>query len=446
MSGISENFSQVLSPKFIVEELNKYVIGQEDAKKVIALAVVNRLRRMRVEGEMQERITPKNVMMIGPTGVGKTEIARQISHIINAPFIKTDATKYTEIGYVGKDVDTIIKDLVEYTIKKVRDEKVKIVEVEARELAVAEVLEAFLEEYKIPLEMHSQYDELIRNGDLNDNEVEIEIEQEQNSGAFNSFDIPGVPGAAIGTISIGDILGGKSQKRKKRMKVKEAIEALKKDNVNQLLEDIPIVSEAIERVETNGIIFIDEIDKIAISTNSKGGEVSREGVQRDLLPIIEGTTISTKHGMVRTDHILFIASGAFHTSKPSDFSPEFQGRFPIRVDLKSLNKDDFIRILTEPKFSILKQYQALMLTDNVIVEFTQDGVEELAEIATKLNHDLDNIGARRLHTVTEKTMEEISFNASENQNTTYTIDKNYVRTALEGFLKREQRKLEQGVL
>lgn len=425
--------SLYLTPKRVVEELDKYIVGQFEAKKAVAIALRTRILRKKLPKDMQEEVSPKNILMIGPTGVGKTEIARRLAKIIKAPFLKVEATKYTEVGYVGKDVESIIRDLVEVALKNVKDERMRYIEVEAKLEARAKVLKELLNG-----ETDSEICDIITNnlekGLLNDAEIEIDVQA--HGAPFNSFEIPFQGGTASACmIQVGDILGkaaAGSQKRRKKMTVKEAIESLESDIIEDYMERDETIEAAIKLAE-EGVVFIDEIDKIAISNNAKGGEVSREGVQRDLLPLIEGTNVQTRYGNVKTDQILFIASGAFHCSKPSDLSPELQGRFPIRVELKPLEKMDMINILTKPKASLQKQYQALLKVEGINLIFTEDGIDEMADIAIGLNTEIENIGARRLHTLMEKTLEDILFDAKKFKNADVVVDKLFVQVAIKNI-------------
>ncbi len=415
------------TPREIVSELDRHIIGQRDAKKAVAVALRNRWRRQRLPDALKEEVLPKNILMIGPTGVGKTEVARRLAKLAQAPFIKVEATKFTEVGYVGRDVEQIIRDLLESAIHMIRDRQRKQMTAKAEVLAEERVLDALVggnagsatrESFRVKL----------RQNQLNDKEIEIEVAAAGGPGALPSFEIPGMPGSQIGMLNLNDIMGKAfgPQKKKKKMTVGESYELLVQEEADNLLDEENIVAEAIDSVENDGIVFLDEIDKIAARSEMKGGDVSREGVQRDLLPLIEGATVSTKHGAVNTDHILFIASGAFHVSKPSDMLPELQGRLPIRVELRALTRDDFVRILTEPEASLLKQYQALMKTEDVTLTFTGDAIGALADLAVEINTGVENIGARRLHTVMEKLLEEISFSASEQSGASIEIDKAYV--------------------
>jgi ATP-dependent HslUV protease ATP-binding subunit HslU len=424
-----------LTPRETVAELDKHIIGQHDAKRAVAIALRNRWRRMQLDDKMREEVVPKNILMIGSTGVGKTEIARRLAKLANAPFIKVEATKFTEVGYVGRDVEQIIRDLVEIAIKQVRESKSKELEEKAKENAENRLLDALVGD-AASVETRDKFREMLHAGKLETREIEIEVE-DSGGNAMPTFDVPGMPGAQMGMINLSDILG-KSMPRpikKKKMTVEEARPILEEEEQEKLIDNDALVEEAINSVEQSGIVFLDEIDKICVRSHTGGGDISREGVQRDLLPLIEGTTVNTKHGTVKTDHILFIASGAFHLAKPSDLLPELQGRLPIRVELKPLSRDDFRRILVEPEASLTKQYTALLATENVALSFTDAGVDKLAEIAFTINNSVENIGARRLHTVLERLLEDISFDASEQGGSSLAIDAAYVEQKLDGLSK-----------
>jgi ATP-dependent HslUV protease ATP-binding subunit HslU len=413
------------SPREIVSELDRFIIGQADAKRAVAIALRNRWRRLQLDEKLREEVLPKNILMIGPTGVGKTEISRRLAKLAGAPFLKIEATKFTEVGYVGRDVEQIVRDLVEIAITQTRERKRKDVKTRAEQAAEDRVVNALVGE-TASTSTKETFRKKLRAGELNDKEIEIEM---QASGAgMPMFEIPGMPGAQMGAISIGDIFGklGGGRSKTRRVTVSESYELLIAEESDKLLDNDQLVQESIRAVEQNGIVFLDEIDKIAGREGRMGADVSREGVQRDLLPLIEGTTVSTKHGSVKTDHILFIASGAFHLSKPSDLLPELQGRLPIRVELRALTRDDFRRILTETEASLIKQYVALMATEGVTLAFTPDSVDAIADVAVAVNSSVENIGARRLQTVMERILDDISFSAPDRSGETVTIDAAYV--------------------
>ncbi len=422
-----------LSPREIVSELDRFVVGQKNAKRAVAIALRNRWRRQALTGEMKDEVLPKNILMMGPTGVGKTEISRRLSKLAEAPFVKVEATRFTEVGYVGRDVEQIIRDLLEIAIAMEKVKKRKEVHAKAQKLAEERVLDALVGN-KASVATKESFRKRLRNGDLDNNEIEIDINE---TGQMPQFEIPGMPGANVGMINISEMLGksmgGKA--KKKKMSVKESHEILINEESDKLIEQDKIVKAAKDSTENNGIVFLDEIDKISARTDRVGGDVSREGVQRDLLPLIEGTTVSTKYGTVKTDHILFIASGAFQLAKPSDLLPELQGRLPIRVELDALNSEDFKRILKEPDNSLIKQYKALLKTENVDLKFSEDGIDMIANLAYEVNSKVENIGARRLHTIIERVLDEISFTATDRSGEQINIDAKYVKDNLGDIVK-----------
>ena len=404
------------TPKEIVKELDRYIIGQNEAKKAVAIALRNRWRRQRVPEDLREEILPKNILMIGPTGVGKTEISKRLAKLAEAPFLKVEATKFTEVGYVGRDVEQIVRDLMQISITMTQDKLRNKVKLQAQHNAEERVLDALVGK-SASLETRSKFRAQLRSGKLNKKIIEIDIVDNPSGGGLPTLDIPGMPGSQVGMINLNELLGkGMGQKKKKKkMSIKKIYKPLMDEESDKLIDQEKIISSAKKDVEENGIVFLDEMDKICARSERVGGDISREGVQRDLLPIIEGTTVSTKYGSIKTDHILYIASGSFHLSKPSDLLPELQGRLPIRVELNALTKNDFVKILNEPENSLIKQYKALLKTEKVDLDFGKDSIEEIAKLATEINSNVENIGARRLHTVLEKLIENISFNATENK-------------------------------
>lgn len=402
-----------LTPREIVSELDRFIIGQKDAKRAVAVALRNRWRRMQLPEDLKEEVLPKNILMIGPTGCGKTEIARRLAKLANAPFLKVEATKFTEIGYVGRDVEQIIRDLVEISLNMTRERFKHEVTAKAAVHAEERIIDALVGE-TASAETRHKFRRMLHEGELHDKEIDIEVSEPANV-TMPSMDVPGMPGAQMGMFNLGDLLGKSfgSRKKLRKMKIQEAMEVLISEESDKLLDQDTVTKEAIESVEQNGIVFLDEIDKICARSERQGGDVSREGVQRDLLPLIEGTNVATKHGTVKTDHILFITSGAFHLSKPSDLLPELQGRLPIRVELNALTKEDFVRILTEPEANLILQAKAMMATENVDLAFEDDAIISMASLAADVNRDVENIGARRLHTIMERILEDLSFEAPD---------------------------------
>ena len=425
MGVISPNMGTMsdFSPREIVSELDRHIVGQSDAKRAVAIALRNRWRRRRVAEDLRDEVTPKNILMIGPTGVGKTEISRRLAKLAQAPFIKIEATKFTEVGYVGRDVEQIIRDLIEASIVMMREVRREEVRVRAEENAEERIIEALAgADARDATRKH--FRDRLRKGEFDDQEIELDMNA--TSSPMQGFDIPGQPGASMGIMNLSAMFS-KGQTKTVKMNVADAFKPLLAEEADKLIDDDKITQEAVERAENDGIVFLDEIDKITVrSDNRSGGSVSREGVQRDLLPLIEGTTVATKYGPVKTDHILFIASGAFHVAKPSDLLPELQGRLPIRVELRALTEEDFVRILSEPEHSLIRQYTALMETEGVTLDFTKNGIAEIAKISAEVNASIENIGARRLHTVMERLLDEVSFTATDRDGETIKIDKAYV--------------------
>ena len=414
------------SPREIVSELDRYIVGQGDAKRAVAIALRNRWRRMQLDGVMREEVMPKNILMIGPTGVGKTEISRRLARLADAPFVKVEATKFTEVGYVGRDVEQIVRDLVEIALTMMREKRREAVQAKAELAAEERVLDALVGD-TASRSTRDAFRQKLRDGELADKEIELDLTD--TGGGLPTFEVPGMPGAQMGMINLNDMLGkalGGERTKHRRLTVAESYDVLIAEESDKLLDEESLVRDAMRAVEENGIVFLDEIDKVTTRSERMGGEVSREGVQRDLLPLLEGTTVSTKYGAIKTDHVLFIASGAFHLAKPSDMLPELQGRLPIRVELSALDVEDFKRILLEPETSLIKQYIALMETEGVTLEFTDDAIDEIAAVAAEVNQNVENIGARRLHTILERVLDEISFTATDRPGETVIIDATYV--------------------
>ena len=417
MAGMTD-----FSPREIVSELDRHIVGQGDAKRAVAIALRNRWRRRRVPADLRDEVTPKNILMIGPTGVGKTEISRRLAKLAQAPFVKVEATKFTEVGYVGRDVEQIVRDLVEASIATTREIKREEVRARAEEAAEERIVEALAgSDARDATRKH--FRDRLRAGEFDD--TEIELEMADTASPFQGMEIPGQPGASVGMMNLSSLLG-KGRTKTVKMTVRDAHDPLVAEEADKMLDDDAVTREALDKAENDGIVFLDEIDKITVRSDSRGASVSREGVQRDLLPLIEGTTVSTKYGPVKSDHILFIASGAFHVAKPSDLLPELQGRLPIRVELRALTEDDFVRILTEPEASLIKQYTALMATEGLRLQFTEDGIKAIAKIAAEVNANVENIGARRLQTVMERLLDEVSFTATDRDGEEVVVDADYV--------------------
>lgn len=424
-----------LAPSDIVKELDKYIVGQTEAKKAVAVALRNRYRRAQVDEPLRSEIMPKNILIIGSTGVGKTEIARRLAKLASAPFIKVEVTKFTEIGYHGRDVESMIRDLLEIGINQHKEKAQNVVKEKAEQQAVDRILDSVVGK-SASSETREKFYQKLKSGELDNTEIEIGVKDTPRVGG--GIDIPGMPGTSMGVLNLSDVLGkalGSEKMKQRKLTVADAMKIITLEEADKLTDEDEIISKAIKSVENNGIIFLDEIDKVTSRSESRNGEVSREGVQRDLLPVIEGTTVSTKYGSVKTDHILFIASGAFHLSKPSDLLPELQGRLPIRVEMSSLSKNDMVNILTKPKNSLIKQYAALFATENLELAFEDEAISEIAEYATRFNKEIEDIGARRLHTILENLLEEISFNADSNSNNKIVLDAKFVQERLSSFVQ-----------
>ncbi len=436
MNNMKNKNKMGLKPAEIVAELDRFIVGQEPAKKAVAVALRNRYRRAHVAEPMRSEISPKNILMIGSTGVGKTEIARRLARLANAPFIKVEATKFTEVGYVGRDVESIIRDLTEIAVNAEKESARKEVEEKAKLMAVERILDTVVGS-SASSETRDKFRVKVLSGELNNTEIEIGVKDSPSVGG-GSFDIPGMPGASVGMLNVGDLLGkalGGDKLKQKKLIVKDALKIITAEESDKMIDEEKSIMQAIKSIENDGIVFLDEIDKIASSSDVRGGQVSREGVQRDLLPLIEGTNVTTKYGVIKTDHILFVASGAFHLSKPSDLLPELQGRLPIRVEMKSLTKSDMIKILTEPESSLIKQYIALIATEGVELEFTDEAIESIATHATNFNAEIEDIGARRLHTILENLLEEVSYDVSDSKSKKISVDGDFVNKQLDGFMK-----------